>query len=553
VQRIQVALTLAAELASGAVFTPVPTVLAGKYRLIGELGRGGMGTVWRAEHLTLRSHVAIKLLGAEIARYPEALERFLLEAQAAAALRSPHVVQVLDYGEDHGVAFIAMELLEGESLGARLRRTSQLPPAETARLLGHVARALQRAHEANIVHRDLKPDNIFIVKDQEEELAKVLDFGIAKAGNINSNHQTRGGIRLGTPDYMSPEQVSASSALDYRADLWAFGVIAFECLTGKHPFERETPEQLFYAICSAPLPVPSQHGPVPRGFDAWFARACAKEPAQRFNSAQEAAAELNKACGTPVAAARGATQVGKAVPVKAPKPVKPAKAAKRGAWQSKSRRRFWIGLAIAAALVVVVEAVFFFDQHKLREFFASPSVTAQPSAPPPAAPKPPAPHNDVSVTPVPDQSAPPLQPEPIGQPLPAPREAPPAPPERDPDDSESKASEPIVADNGLVPASAVQCFKACDVPARDCERSCKSPACNVAATCFRAEAECDLGCYRKTVERFASKPPTPCAATCQQLDHRCRTRTCGGSAICAKERCEPVRKDCERSCSSGHD
>ena len=154
-------------------------VLAGKYKLVHQLGKGGMGTVWLAHHLTLQSPVAIKLIEPQIASNPEALARFMREARAAAALRSPHVVQILDHGVDDGTPYIAMELLEGESLAARLRKVGRLSPEDTARILTHTARAVSRAHEVGVVHRDLKPDNIFLIENEEEELAKVLDFGIA--------------------------------------------------------------------------------------------------------------------------------------------------------------------------------------------------------------------------------------------------------------------------------------------------------------------------------------------------------------------------------------
>src|SRR6185436_6046402 len=135
------------------------TVLAGKYVLVRKLGQGGMGEVWQAEHATLRSSVAIKLIDKDIASNPEALARFMREAQSAAALRSPHVVQILDFGADNGVPYIAMELLEGESLAGRIERTRGLSPAETASIITQVARAVGKAHDAGIVHRDLKPDN----------------------------------------------------------------------------------------------------------------------------------------------------------------------------------------------------------------------------------------------------------------------------------------------------------------------------------------------------------------------------------------------------------
>lgn len=260
-----------------------------------------MGAVWLAEHLTLRSHVAIKLIHLDMAGSTEALARFLREAQSAASLRSPHVVQILDHGVDNGTPYIAMELLEGESLADRLARVGRLEPAELARIMTQVGRAIARAHEAHIVHRDLKPDNVFLVRNDDEEMAKVLDFGIAKSaaqGGLTAavSSSTRTGAVLGTPYYMSPEQAEGAKSLDYRSDIWAMGVIAFECLLGRKPFDAETLGALLLAICARPIAVPSHYGAVPAGFDEWFARACARDLGARFGSAREAAAELKRVC-----------------------------------------------------------------------------------------------------------------------------------------------------------------------------------------------------------------------------------------------------------------
>ncbi len=283
------------------------TILAGKYRLVRQLGRGGMGSVWLAQHLTLDSPVAIKLMDPSIVSNHEALQRFWREAQSAASLRSPHVVQILDHGVDQGTPYIAMELLDGESLADRLTRVGALGPPETARIMTQVARALRRAHEAGIVHRDLKPDNIYIVRNDEEEVAKVLDFGIAKATTqglgSSAASGTRTGAMLGTPYYMSPEQAEGVRTLDHRTDIWAIGVIAFECLVGRRPFDAETLGSLLLAICTRPLPIPSQWAQVPAGFDAWFARACAREVGERYASVKDAAADLKAVCeGAPPSA-----------------------------------------------------------------------------------------------------------------------------------------------------------------------------------------------------------------------------------------------------------
>jgi serine/threonine-protein kinase len=291
-------------------------VVSGRYRLVTRLGAGGMGAVWLADHVTLRSQVAIKLLHRTVLDSEDGLKRFLREAQAAAMLRSPHVVQILDHGVDEGVPYIAMELLDGESLAARLARASTLSLGEIARLVTHVARAIGKAHDAGIVHRDLKPDNIFIVRNDDEEMVKVLDFGIAKMepalAEPAAKISTREGSLLGTPHYMSPEQVRGY-AIDWRSDLWSLAIIAFECACGRVPFDGRSVGDLLVVICSEPLPVPSTLRPLPPAFDAWFARAAARDVEARFQSAKEMAEALRAAIGDE---ARPATSFGVAPPAK---------------------------------------------------------------------------------------------------------------------------------------------------------------------------------------------------------------------------------------------
>jgi serine/threonine-protein kinase len=270
-------------------------VLAERYRLITKLGEGGMGSVWRAEHLTLRTQVAIKLIDPAIAESNEALARFQREAQSAAELRSTHIVQIFDYGFDDHTPFIAMELLNGESLSTRLERLGKLGPSDTVEIMSQVARALTQAHGKGIVHRDLKPDNIFIIREGESEVVKVLDFGIAKKINAlsaSSGIKTHTGALLGTPYYMSPEQAIGEKTVDHRTDIWSLAIIAYECLTGVRPFEKDTLGALLMAICHEPLPTPSKVAVVPPSFDEWFARAAARKPESRFQTASEAAAAL---------------------------------------------------------------------------------------------------------------------------------------------------------------------------------------------------------------------------------------------------------------------
>jgi serine/threonine-protein kinase len=280
------------------------TVLAGRYQLTQKLGQGGMGSVWRAQHLALGTPVAIKIIDSSIAQSAEALARFKREAQAAAELRSAHVVQIFDFGVDGNTPFIAMEMLDGESLAGRLETVKQLPPPQVATILTQVARALARAHQSGIVHRDLKPDNIFLVRESGEDLVKVLDFGIAKKLGVlsgDSGVRTSTGAMLGTPYYMSPEQALGKGTIDHRTDIWSLGIIAYECLLGWRPFDSDTLGSLLMAICSEPVPVPSTVAAVPAGFDAWFARAAARDPAQRFASALEATTELTRVCAQPLA------------------------------------------------------------------------------------------------------------------------------------------------------------------------------------------------------------------------------------------------------------
>jgi serine/threonine-protein kinase len=275
-------------------------VLLGRYKLEERLGEGGMGAIWRAEHQVLSAPVAVKILARDVAESEETASRFIREAKAAASLRSPHVVQIMDYGVEGGLPFIVMELLEGDTLRQRLKQRKILEPGETVRIVTHVARAMTRAHEAGIVHRDLKPENIFLVKNDDVEIAKVLDFGVAKveAATLGPDGtKTRTGSLLGTPYYMSPEQAQGNKEVDHRSDLWSLGVIAFECLTGRRPFTSDALGDLVLAICIRPIPVPSELATVPEGFDEWFAKATAREPSDRFQTAREMADAFRECLG----------------------------------------------------------------------------------------------------------------------------------------------------------------------------------------------------------------------------------------------------------------
>jgi len=288
--------------------TPPKGLVAGKYEVLRLIGRGGMGSVWEGRHVTLGTRVAIKFIDPEYAESKEARSRFDTEARAAAALQSKHAIQIHDHGvTDDERPYMVMELLTGEPLDERIDRLVRMSLPETARILGQVCRALQRAHEAGIIHRDLKPENIFLVRspDDDDEIAKVLDFGIAKIkqlpGEQGLTSSTKTGAVLGTPYYMAPEQARGLRSIDYRADLWSLGVIAYKCVTGILPFEGESVGDLLVKICTAPPPVPSMTVPgLPVSFDAWFARTMEREPARRFGSAAELAEALAIAAGVSV-------------------------------------------------------------------------------------------------------------------------------------------------------------------------------------------------------------------------------------------------------------
>jgi eukaryotic-like serine/threonine-protein kinase len=275
-------------------------VIAERFRLVRPLGQGGMGAVWLAQHTGLDVPCAVKFIHEEAARSPELRARFEREAKAAAQLRSPHVVQILDHGVWSGVPYMAMEYLEGEDLGERLQRVGRLDPREALTVAAQVGRALSKAHAAGLIHRDLKPSNIFIGRDDEREVAKVLDFGVAKVKETGVDGSTKTGAILGTPYYMSPEQARGSKSVDHRSDLWALAVVVYQCVTGRLPFPGEALGDLFVKIIVEPLPVPSHAGPVPPGFDAWWARAAARDPAQRFQTAKELIDALGVSLGVSV-------------------------------------------------------------------------------------------------------------------------------------------------------------------------------------------------------------------------------------------------------------
>jgi len=287
---------------SASVSTPDPLhpgLMIGKsVRLVRALGAGGMGSVWIADHLGLHTQVVVKFMARALADDADFVARFAREAAAASQVKSPHVVQMLDHGVSaEGLPYIVMEYLEGRDLAQRLSEQGRLPPLEVASVVTQVGKALARAHERGIVHRDVKPENIFLCDvGGGEVFVKLLDFGVAKGtGQLTSKTQT--GTVIGSPQYMSPEQMLASKALDHRSDLWSLGVVAYEALTGSLPFDSETMAGLALQVHGEDPPRPSQRGlGLPPALDAWFARALAKSADARFSSAKEMCDAFARAC-----------------------------------------------------------------------------------------------------------------------------------------------------------------------------------------------------------------------------------------------------------------
>jgi serine/threonine protein kinase len=281
------------------------SIVAGKYRLEKGLAQGGMGAVWVARQIQLDRLVAIKFMDAALAEAADGRTRFEREAKASAQIQSPHVVQVHDYGIEDGIPYLVMELLTGEDLAARLRRQRKITLRETTSILVPVTKALRKAHEAGIIHRDLKPANIYISRQDDDEVIKVLDFGIAKVSGPGKAHEaTATGVLVGSVHYMSPEQARGFKQIDGRSDLWSLGVIAFRALTGRVPFPGDQLGDVIVRICSDPIPTASELAPeLPPEVDRFFEKALARSPNDRFQTAPEWGAAIAALCDAVGAAA----------------------------------------------------------------------------------------------------------------------------------------------------------------------------------------------------------------------------------------------------------
>jgi len=293
--------------------------ISGRFRLERLLGRGSMGSVWLARHLTLDVDVAVKFIDAAFRDQKDHRSRFALEAQAAARINSPHVVNVLDFGaEASGRLYIAMEYLQGEDVSKLLERSRRLSPAITARIVSHACRGLARAHALGIAHRDIKPENLFLVGATEDEgfVLKILDFGVAKSAQKPGKDLvgTVVGQLVGSPAYMSPEQAHGSLDVDFRSDLFSLAVVAYHCLTGVVPFGGDSLAELLIGIVSKePVPATRLAPGLPRAVDDWFQRALDKNPARRFASAKDLAQAFHMAIGQHASSATDYTSSSSAV------------------------------------------------------------------------------------------------------------------------------------------------------------------------------------------------------------------------------------------------
>ncbi|MDB4941382.1 MAG: Serine/threonine protein kinase [Labilithrix sp.] len=270
-------------------------IISSKYKLLRLLGDGGMGSVYEAEHLRLGTHVAIKVLHADLARRSGLIDRFLQEARVSAQIRSPHVVQVTDVeSTPDGVAYLVMELLQGEPLSNLEKRERTLSVPIACEYTLQILQALEAAHSLGVVHRDLKPDNVFVTFDGTKPVVKLIDFGIAKLkraeGAAGAAHKnlTVAGMMMGTPEYMAPEQAYSATDVDARADLYSVGVMLYEMLSGKTPAQGEDPRVVVLKVERGEV-VPLVHvAPgVPPEVAGLVHRAMAPRPEMRFASAAE--------------------------------------------------------------------------------------------------------------------------------------------------------------------------------------------------------------------------------------------------------------------------
>jgi serine/threonine-protein kinase len=270
-------------------------VISGTLRLTRKIADGGMGSVWIAEHLVLGTEVAVKFMSGPWGAVPTARTRFLREARMTAHIASPHVVRALDCRMTEGdEPYLVLELLHGETLDQRVRAHGPLSVFDVVEIVSQTCEALAATHEAGIIHRDVKPENVFLVAGSTT-FVKLIDFGVAKPKNKDERLSVDD-LAAGTPQYMSPEHVFDPESTDERSDLFSLGAVAYFALTHRSPFEADSLEGLYLAMDRAAFRPPSELRPeLPESLDAWFAKALASEPRDRFADARSMAAALYEA------------------------------------------------------------------------------------------------------------------------------------------------------------------------------------------------------------------------------------------------------------------
>ena len=387
-------------------------VLGGKYRVESLIGIGGMGAVVAARHATLGHRVAVKVLLSSAAKIDDAVARFLREGRAAASLASEHVCKVLDVGEtSDGRPFIVIELLFGTDLGTVIENEPPLPIATAVDYLLQASEAIAEAHSLGIIHRDLKPSNLFLTTRADgTPLVKVLDFGISKMTREVDVAITTTEMALGTPLYMSPEQIRSLKTVDARTDIWSLGIILHQLLTRRAPFEGSTLTALSAAIASdTPTPLRRDRPDAPAGLEAVIARCLEKSAAHRYPTVAALAADLAPfaSAGSVWLVERIAAIDAGTVPAQIPNavpsgPVGDGRADTRSAWgqtrrQSKQSTQLLLGIVTATMLASVVGIGFLAWPRARTEapapaasgpppaMSAAPTVAAEAPAPPPAA------------------------------------------------------------------------------------------------------------------------------------------------------------------------
>lgn len=389
---------------------PAPgELLAGKLSVIRRLGAGGVGSVYEVEHTLTKHRRALKLLHPRFLERPEVIERFLREASAAGRIGNAHIVETFDAGKlDSGEPYLLMELLQGEPFSARVR-LGPMDPATVAWSVREACLGVAAAHDAGIVHRDLKPDNLFLCNGPDgKPFVKVLDFGVSHFEEPSSPRLTETGITLGTPLYMSPEQISGLPDVDKRTDLYALGVILYEAVAGRPPYEGASLAALAVQIHQGrPAPLASLRPDLPPGFDKVVEKAMHPDRAQRYQDARELYDAL-----APFEAAPGALDVTHAAGMGAPTaPARPFPAdtlPRREESPARGTSPVWL---VLAALALAAPVAFYFLRETPRAVVVEPE---PPKPKPEVVIIPPKPVEPVAV--VPADAGAPVKPKPQPRP-----------------------------------------------------------------------------------------------------------------------------------------